>query len=71
MTLGELAYWWGNREHSQISMTDGRVSLHHAEAQEGAKELELEFVTAYGSEGFKVERLADSNVIELSRGSEK
>jgi hypothetical protein len=71
MTLGELAEWWSNRQKSQISMTEGKTSLQKANGQAGAEELEVEFVTEYGSEGFKVERLADSNVIELSRGSEK
>lgn len=71
VTLGELAEWWANRERSQISLTDGRASLQSTDHKKGEGGLELEFVTAYGSEGFKVEKLVDSNVIELSRGSEK
>jgi hypothetical protein len=71
MTLGEIAEWWTNREQSQISMTDGKAILRQANTQAGVQELELEFVTEYGSEGFKTERVSDSNVIELSRRSEK
>jgi hypothetical protein len=71
VTLGELADWWASREQSQIRLIEGKASLQQPNGQAGAEGLELEFVTAYGSEGFKVERLADSSVIELSRGSEK
>jgi len=71
VTLGELADWWANREQSQINVTEGKASLQQINSRERADRLELEFVTAYGSEGFKVERFADSNVIEPSRGSEK
>jgi hypothetical protein len=71
MTLGEIAEWWTNREQSQISMTDGKAILQQPNTQAGVQELELEFVTEYGSEGFKTERVSDSNVIELSRRSEK
>jgi hypothetical protein len=71
MTLGEIAEWWACREQSQISMTDGKASLQQADNQERVQELELELVTEYGSEGFKVERISDSNVIELSKRSEK
>jgi hypothetical protein len=70
MTLGELADWWAKREQCQIVVTEGKVSLEKANSQTEAG-LELEFVTTYGNEGFRVETLADSNPIELSRGSEK
>jgi hypothetical protein len=71
LSLGELADWWTNREQSQIRMTEGKASLQQANGQEGADMLELEFVTGYGIEGFKVEKLAGPSVIELSKGSEK
>jgi len=62
MTLGELAAWWTNREQSQINILEGKVILQQANGPTAADGLELEFVTEYGTEGFKVERLADSNV---------
>lgn len=71
MTLGEIAEWWASRGQSQINMTDGKASLQQPKSLAGEQELELEFVTEYGSGGFKVERISDSNVIELSRRSEK
>jgi hypothetical protein len=70
MTLGELAEWWAKRERCQIVVTEGRVSLQQAKCQTEVG-LELEFVMTYGIEGFGVKKLADSNPIELSRGSEK
>jgi hypothetical protein len=71
MTLGELADWWANRQQSHIEMTDGNVSVQQNKGPVGKGGLELEFVVGYGVEGFKAERLADSNVIELARGSDK
>ena len=70
MTLGELADWWAKRERCQIVVTEGKVTLQQANSQTDAGP-QLEFVTTYGKEGFRVETLADSNPIELSRGSEK
>jgi hypothetical protein len=70
MTLGELADWWAKRQQSHIETTEGKVSVQQDKGPVHNEELELEFVVGYGSEGFKVERLADSNVIELPRGSD-
>jgi len=39
------------------------------ESRDRIDELDLQFVTGYGSEGFKVERFGDTGVIEIPRGS--
>jgi len=68
MTLGEMARWWTYRQESAIDAT-GTIRAGSRESKDGVGELDLELVTGYGSEGFKVERLGDTGVIEIPRGS--
>jgi hypothetical protein len=68
LTLGELAQWWTHRVSSRIETRNGNVSIHY-EDKDRPGDLELELVTGYGSEGFEVERLRDTSVIELPRDS--
>jgi len=66
LTLGELAQWWTHRANSRIETHNGNVSIQYGEKDRPA-DLELELVTGYGSEGFEVEHLRDTTVIELPR----
>ncbi len=68
MTLGELARWWDYRQESRIDAT-GMISSRSGENRDRIGELDLEFVTGYSSEGFKVEHLGNTGEIELPRGS--
>jgi hypothetical protein len=68
MTLGEMARWWTYRQESGIDAS-GMISAGSGESKDRIGELDLELVTGYSSEGFKVERLGDTGVIELPRGS--
>ena len=69
MTLGELARWWVYRQESQIDDT-GTIRVRSGENMDQIGELELEFVTGYGMEGFRVERPGDTAMVKLSRGAE-
>jgi len=68
MTLGEMARWWTYRQAAAIDAT-GTIRAGTGENKDGIGDLDLELVTGYSSEGFKVERLDDTGVIELPRGS--
>jgi len=70
MTLGEMARWWTYRQESHIDAT-GMISARSSESKDRVGELDLEFVTGYSSEGFKVERLGDTGMIELPKGLER
>jgi len=68
MTLGEMARWWTYRHAAAIDAT-GTIRVGTGENKDGIGDLDLELVTSHSSEGFKVERLDDTGVIELPRGS--
>ena len=68
MTLGELARWWDYRQESRIEAT-GMINVASGESKDRIGELDLYFVTCYGLEGFKVERLGNTGAIEVPRGS--
>jgi hypothetical protein len=64
LTLGELARWWIHRADSHIEMRDGGFSISYANANE-PRDLEVEIVTGYGPDGFKVARLAGKEIAPL------
>ena len=68
MTLGEVARWWTYRQESLIDAT-GTIRVRSAENEGRIGELDLEFVTSYSLEGFKVERPGDTTVVNLTRGA--
>jgi hypothetical protein len=67
LTMGELATWWTHRANSHIETHNGNISVRYGDDR--PDDLELELVTGYGSEGFEVQRLRDTSVIELPRDS--
>jgi hypothetical protein len=68
MTLGEMTRWWIYRQESSINEA-GTISLRSGENEEMIGELDLEFVTGFGSDGFKKERSTGTGVIELPKSS--
>ena len=68
MTLGEMAQWWIYRQESSID-EDGMINPRSDESKDVIGELELELVTGYGSDGFKIERPSGNSVIELPKSS--
>jgi hypothetical protein len=68
MTLGEMAQWWIYRQESSID-EDGMINPRSDESKDVIGELELELVTGYGSDGFKIERPSGNSVIELPKNS--
>ena len=66
LTLGELAQWWTHRANSRIETHNGNVSIQYGD-KDWPGDLELELVTGYGRDGFKVSRL-DSAEIASRRG---
>lgn len=54
LTLGELARWWTHRANSNIETVNGDTYIRYGEAEERHGDLELELVTGYGHDGFKV-----------------
>jgi hypothetical protein len=68
MTLGEMARWWIYRQGSYID-GDGMINTRSDENKDVTGELELELVTGYGSDGFKIQRPSGNSVIELPKSS--
>jgi len=68
MTLGELAKWWSYRQESHIDAT-GMISRGSGESKERPGELDIQFVTGYDLEGFKVEHPGDAAMAKLPRGA--
>jgi hypothetical protein len=64
LTLGELARWWTHRAGSHIEMRDGDFSISYTNANE-PRDLEVELVTGYGPDGFKVARPAGKEIAPL------
>jgi hypothetical protein len=64
LTLGELAEWWTHRANSRIETRNGHVSIQYGDEDRPA-DLELEIVTGYGRDGFKVSRLGSPEIAPL------
>jgi hypothetical protein len=64
LTLGELAEWWTHRANSRIETRNGHVSIQYGDKDRPA-DLELEIVTGYGRDGFKVSRLGSPEIAPL------
>ena len=64
LTLGELAQWWIHRANSRIETPNGNVSIQYGD-RDRPGDLELEIVTGYGSDGFKVSRLDSPEIVPL------
>jgi hypothetical protein len=58
LTLGELARWWTHRANSQIETGNGDISIRYGD-KDWSGDLELELVTGYGPDGFKIVRIED------------
>jgi len=58
LTLGELARWWTHRANSQIETGNGDISIRYGD-KDWSGDLELELVTSYGPDGFKIVRIED------------
>jgi len=58
LTLGELARWWTHRANSKIETGNGDISINYGD-KDWSGDLELELVTGYGRDGFKVVRIED------------
>jgi hypothetical protein len=68
MTLGELARWWIYRHESCIDEA-GRINVPSDGNKDPIGELDLELVMGYGSDGFKLERLSRTSVVEVPKSS--
>ena len=58
LTLGELARWWTHRANSTIETGNGDISINYRD-KDWSGDLELELVTGYGRDGFKIVRIED------------
>ncbi len=58
LTLGELARWWTHRANSKIETSNGDISINYRD-KDWSGDLELELVTGYGRDGFKIVRIED------------
>jgi len=68
MTLGEMARWWIYRHESSIDEA-GTINVRSGVNEGVSGELDLEFVTGYGADGFKNERPGDIGIIQLPKSS--
>jgi len=68
MTLGEMARWWIYRQDSSIGKT-GTINVRSSDSEDVSGELYLEFVTGYGTNGFKRERPSGIGIVELPKSS--
>ena len=66
LTLVELAEWWTRRANSRIETHNGNVSIQYGDKGRPG-DLQLELVTGYGRDGFKISRL-DSPKIASRHG---
>ena len=69
LTLGELARWWTYRASSQIETINGDAHIRYPEVEDRLGDLELELVTGYGSDGFKVTRSDQTEIAPLTGDS--
>ena len=65
LTLGELAEWWIHRANSRIETRNGSMSIQYGDNGRSG-DLELELVTGYGRDGFKVSRLDSPEIASRS-----
>jgi hypothetical protein len=71
LTLGELAQWWTHRANSQIETGNGDISIRYGE-KDWSGDLELELVTGYSGDGFKIVRIEDKmEITSLQRDASK
>ena len=71
LTLGELARWWTHRANSQIETGNGDISIRYGD-KEWSGDLELELVTGYGGDGFKIVRIEDKmEITSLQRDASR
>lgn len=68
MTLGEMARWWIYRQESSIGNT-GTINVGSSDNEDVSGELDIEFVTGYGKDGFKKERPSGIGIVELPKSS--
>lgn len=54
MTLGEMADWWKRRDNAEIRLDEGDLAVAPRDGQSSTTNLQLELVTDYGEDGFKV-----------------
>jgi hypothetical protein len=64
LTLGELAEWWTHRANARIETHNGNLSIQYGD-KDRASDLELDLVTGYGRDGFKVSRLDSPQIAPL------
>ncbi len=58
MTLGEMSEWWTRRRSVSIDTSDGYVSIRSQGNTVPSDDFQLQIITGYGPEGFKVESLS-------------
>jgi hypothetical protein len=64
LTLGELARWWTHRANSRIETLNGNISIRYGD-KDRPGDLELELVTGYSRDGFKVAHLDSPEIASL------
>ena len=64
VTMGELAKWWTHRASSHIETRNGSISIRYGD-KDWPGDLELELVTSYGRDGFRVARLDSLEIASL------
>jgi hypothetical protein len=67
LTLGDLARWWTYRASSKIETINGDTRIRYPQVEDRPGDLELELVTGYGPDGFKVAQF-DQSEVSLLRG---
>ena len=69
LTLEKLARWWTHRANSRIETSNGDISIRYGDKDQSG-DLELELVTGYGHDGFKIVRIDDKmEIASLRRDS--
>ncbi len=70
LTLGELAQWWTHRANARIETHNGNLSIQYGD-KDRPGDLELELVTGYDRDGFKVSRLDSPEIASRHGGIRK
>ncbi len=70
LTLGELAQWWTHRANARIETHNGNLSIQCGD-KDRPGDLELELVTGYDRDGFKVSRLDSPEIASRHGGIRK
>ena len=66
MTLGEIVDWWNLRNRARIQLGGDHVSIVSQDSENLTRDLQVELVTDYGEDGFKV---ADVSPVGLASSS--